>query len=118
MPDRAQEEERDRLAARLRGLAGTLTTQTALYGRDEATQVQEYTRRCQHAHEELNEIAGLLSSEAGPPRLTRAFLDAYDAWQVGKAQADVDDDWLRIAPLYDAMVEARAALADTETGAG
>ena len=113
MPDRAQEEERDRLAARLRGLAGTLTTQTALYGRDEATQVQEYTRRCQHAHEELNEIAGLLSSEAGPPRLTRehydALLFAAEELQKDGGSGDV---------LDSAILALHAVLADTETGAG
>lgn len=38
------------------------------------------------------------------------FVAAYDAWQIGKAEADIDGDWLRIAPLYDAMVAARAAL--------
>ena len=60
---------------------------------------------------ECNGLCRIARPVAVPaPREISEFVAAYDAWQVGKARADVDGDWLRIAPLYDAMVEARAAL--------
>jgi hypothetical protein len=64
--------------------------------------------------EEMHDVADFFKAALASPLPAGGlweFVAAYDAWQVGKAEADVDGDWLRIAPLYDAMVDARARLA-------
>lgn len=59
------------VAGKLLGLAGVLDTPTAIAGRDPATQVEEYARRCNYAVRELDKLAKVLGGDYYGPRWGR-----------------------------------------------